>query len=48
MKDWAQSALENPKISIVQGGGCPYQAGMIRAVVELSGDISTAMPNPVA
>jgi len=44
MKDLAQSALENPKISIVQGGGCPCQAGMIRAVVELSADISTAMP----
>ncbi len=44
MKDLAQSALENPKISIVRGGGCPCQAGMIRAVVELSADISTAMP----
>ena len=44
MKKLAQSALENPKISIVQGGGCPCQAGMIRAVVELAADISTAMP----
>ena len=44
MKDLAQSALENPKISIVHGGGCPCQAGIIRAVVELSADISTAMP----
>lgn len=44
MKDLAQPALENPKISIVQGGGCPCQAGMIRAVIELSADISTAMP----
>jgi len=44
MKDLAQCALENPKISIVRGGGCPCQAGMIRAVVELSADISTAMP----
>jgi len=43
MKDLAQSALENPKISIVRGGGCPCQAGIIRAVVELSADISTAM-----
>ena len=39
-----KSALENYKISIVKGGGCPCQAGMIRAVVELSADISTAMP----
>jgi len=45
MKDLAQSALENPKISIVKGGSCPCQADMIRAVVELSADISTAMPN---
>jgi len=44
MKDLAQSALENPKISIVRGGGCPCQVGIIRAVVELSADISTAMP----
>ena len=44
MKDLTQSVLENPKISIVQGGGCACQAGMIRAVVELSADISTAMP----
>jgi len=44
MKDLVQSALENPKISIVKGGGCPCQAGMIRAVVELSADISTTMP----
>ena len=44
MKDLVQSALVNPKISIVQGGGCPCQAGMIRAVVELSADIGTAMP----
>lgn len=40
-----KSALENYKISIVKGGGCPCQAGMIRAVVELSADISTAMPH---
>lgn len=39
-----KSAFENYKISIVKGGGCPCQAGMIRAVVELSTDISTAMP----
>ena len=45
MKDLVQSALENPKISIVKGGGCACQAGMIRAVVELSADISTAMPH---
>ena len=44
MKDLAQSALENPKISIVRGGACPCHAGMIRAVVKLSGDISPAMP----
>ncbi len=44
MKELAQSVLKNPKISIVKGGGCPCQAGMIRAVIELSGDISTAMP----
>ncbi len=44
MEDSDQSALVNPKISIVRGGGCPCQAGMIRAVVELSADISTAMP----
>jgi len=40
-----KSVLENYKISIVKGGGCPCQAGMIRAVVELSADISTAMPH---
>ena len=40
-----ESAFKNYKISIVKGGGCPCQAGMIRAVVALSGDISTAMPN---
>ena len=45
MKDLVQSALINPKISIVRGGGCPCQAGMIQAVVELSADISTAMPH---
>jgi len=45
MEDSVQSALVNPKISIVKGGGCPCKAGMIRAVVELSADISTAMPN---
>lgn len=45
MKNLAQSALENPKISIVQGGGCPCQVWMIRAVVELSDDISAAMPH---
>ena len=39
-----ESAFKNYKISIVKGGGCPCQAGMIRAVVALSGDISTAMP----
>ena len=40
-----KSMLENYKISIVKGGGCPCQAGIIRAVVELSDDISTAMPH---
>ena len=45
MKDLVQSALANPKISIVRGGGCPCQAWMRRAVVELSSDISTAMPH---
>ena len=45
MKDSVQLALVNPKISIVKGGGCPCQASMIRAVVELSADISTAMPH---
>ena len=40
-----KSVLENYKISIVKGGGCACQAGMIRAVVELSADISTAMPH---
>ena len=44
MKELVQFALENPKISIVKGGGCACQAGMIRAVVELSADISPAMP----
>ena len=44
MEGSVQSAFVNPKISIVRGGGCPCQAGMIRAVVELSADISTAMP----
>ena len=44
MKELVQFALENPKISIVKGGGCPCQAGMIRAVIELSADISVAMP----
>jgi len=39
-----ESAFKNYKISIVKGGGCPCQARMIRAVVALSGDISTAMP----
>ena len=43
MNELAQTALENPKISIVRGGGCACQAGMIRAVVELSADLSPAM-----
>ena len=43
MKDLVQFALENPRISVVKGGGCPCQAGMIRAVVELPADISPAM-----
>ena len=37
-----KSAFENYKISIVQGGGC-CGAGT-QAVIELSGDISPAMP----
>jgi ArsR family metal-binding transcriptional regulator len=45
MKDLIQSALVNSKISIVQGGGCPCQAWMKRAVVELSADISAIMPH---
>ncbi len=40
-----KSAFENHKISIVKGEGCPCQAWMKRAVVELSDDISIAMPN---
>ena len=40
-----KSALENYKISIVKGGGCPCQAGMIRAVVELSDNLSGALPH---
>ena len=40
-----KSILENYKISIVPCGGCPCQAGLIRVVVELSADISTAMPH---
>ncbi|MDD4876138.1 MAG: hypothetical protein PHQ86_03275 [Dehalococcoidales bacterium] len=44
MKKLVQSALENPKITIVEGGGCPCMAGMIQAVVELSADITNAMP----
>ena len=44
MRDLVQSALVNYKISIVRGGGCPCQAWMRRAVVELSRDISPIMP----
>ena len=40
-----KSAFKNYKISIVKGGGCPCQAGLIRAVVEISADISTIMPH---
>ena len=40
-----KSALENYKISIVKDEGCPCQAGIIRAIVELSDDISTTMPH---
>jgi ArsR family metal-binding transcriptional regulator len=39
-----KSAFENYKISIVQGGGCPCAGQITRAVIELSGDISPAMP----
>lgn len=39
-----KSAFENYKISIVQGGGCPCAGRITRAVIELSGDISPAMP----
>jgi len=38
------SALENYEVSIVRGGACPCNAGMIRAVVKLPGDVSPAMP----
>jgi ArsR family metal-binding transcriptional regulator len=39
-----KSAFENYKISIVQGGGCPCAGRITRAVIELSDDISPAMP----
>jgi hypothetical protein len=37
------SALAKPEITIVEGGGCACQAGMTRAVVVLSDDLTTAM-----
>jgi ArsR family metal-binding transcriptional regulator len=38
------SPFENYKISIAQVQGCPCAGQLKRAVIELSGDISTAMP----
>ena len=37
------SALAKPAITIVEGGGCACQAGMTRAVVDLSDDLTKAM-----
>jgi ArsR family metal-binding transcriptional regulator len=39
-----KSALENYKISIVQVQGCPCAGRTTLAVIELSGDISPALP----
>jgi hypothetical protein len=39
-----KSPFENYKISIAQVQGCPCMGWLKRAVIELSGDISTVMP----